>query len=73
MGGCHEDEYPPKKVPVDNVVSNVVHVALNTERQQLQDVTQENGVVGCVCRKNTPKMGGRTSVRGRNRHSVVSL
>ena len=51
MGGRHEDEYPPKEVPVDNVVPNVVHVALNAKREQLQDVPQENGIVGRVCRK----------------------
>ena len=64
MSGCHEDEHPPKEVPVDDVVSNVVHVALNAEGEQLQDVAQKNGIVGCVCRKNTwSEGGGKASVR----------
>lgn len=60
MRGRHEDEYPTEEVPVDDVVSNVVHVALDAERQQLQDVPQKNGIVGCVCRKNRRR--GKTLV-----------
>ena len=59
MSGCHEDEHPPKEVSVDDVVSNVVHVAFNTEGEQLQDVAQKNGIVWCVCRKNTRSERGR--------------